>query len=123
LRVGLIETIPEITPEQDAQTQPTISTGRAPLCPESERYTYHALESSATLPGKWGAGYKKRVILRVDHHEREVGFVPATIREMVGVEIVYSWAPTKPGKTARCQYARDKAECEAVLARLRSGGE
>ena len=90
----------------------------APLCSVAQRYTFHAIESSATLPGKYGAGARRMAILRVDRHEQPVGFVPKTIRAMRGVEIVREWDPCKPGKTMRSEYQQNKAALAEALAAL-----
>lgn len=80
----------------------------------SKVYTFHALDSKTTLPGKYGMGYRKLAILRVDQSIRP-GYVPTRIAAINGVRILYSWRPSKPGKTARSQYARDLAEQAKIL--------
>ena len=87
-----------------------------PLVPVTDRYTYHVLTAAAKMPGKCRGVYKRVAVLRVDHHEREVGFVPKTIREMRGVEVVRTWERCNVGKTNACAYKVALCEAEQFAA-------
>lgn len=75
-----------------------------PLCPEQARYTYHVLTAAAQMSGSCRGVYKRVAVVKVDHHEHPAGFVPKTIREGRGVEIVRAWERLSVGKTERCAY-------------------
>lgn len=97
-----------------------VTTDQRPLAAPAERYTYHLLVSSAQMPNSCKGVYKRIAILRVDHHERPIGFVPKTIREMRGVEIVRTWERLNVGTTERCAYKLALREAETALAELRT---
>jgi hypothetical protein len=85
----------------------------------STRYTFHVLVSSASMPNNCKGTYKRVAVLRVDHHEREVGYTPKTIREIRGVEIVRTWERLHVGKTDACAYRVAIAEAETYAAECR----
>jgi hypothetical protein len=89
------------------------------IIPASGRYTFHVLTASASMPSSCKGTYKRVAVLRVDHHEREVGYVPKTIREMRGVEIVKTWERLHVGKTESCAYRVALAEAETYVAECR----
>lgn len=53
------------------------------------------------------------------HHERESGYVPRTIREVRGVEIVRTWERLHVGKTDACAYRVALVEAETYAAECR----
>jgi hypothetical protein len=81
------------------------------------RYTIHNLDSQCTIPGRYGLGYRRLAILRVDESIRP-GHVPKQIRRHRGVDVLYTWDPAKPGKTSRCRYQKNLIEQRAISARL-----
>lgn len=93
------------------------------IVPASDRYTFHVLVSSAKMPNTCKGVYKRVAVLRVDHHEREPGFVPKTIREMRGVEIAKTWEKLNVGKTEACAYRVALAEAETYAAECRRDAE
>ena len=97
-------------------TQPTASDlPAAPLCRESDRYTYHLVTSRACMPPSCRGDYRRVAILRVDRHEHVTDWAPLTIREQRGVEIVQTWEKCNVGKTERCAYKRALAAAAAKL--------
>ncbi len=89
-----------------------------PLCPASERYSYHVVVSSASMPSSCRGVYKRIAVLKVDHHEHPAGFVPKTIRELRGVTIERTWEKLAVGKTERCAYRVALAAANELIVEL-----
>ena len=87
--------------------------------PASARYTFHVLVSSASMPNNCKGTYKRVAVLRVDHHEREVGYTPKTIREIRGVEIMRTWERLNVGKTDACAYRVALSEADTYAEECR----
>ena len=60
----------------------------APLCAPIDRYTYHVIASAARMPASCWGRYGRVAIVRVDHHERPLGYVPERIVNLRGVRVV-----------------------------------
>ena len=91
-----------------------------PLPSPADRYSFHLLIAAANMGSSCKGVYKRIAILRVDHHEREIGYVPKTIRAVRGVEIVRTWERLNVGKTERCAYKVALAEAQQALTDMRA---
>lgn len=89
-----------------------------PLCSERERYTYHVISSAAPMPSSCKGVYKRVAVLRVDHHERPIGYKPERIAEVRGVEIIDTWERLNVGSTERCAYRRALADARVLAQKL-----
>lgn len=85
-----------------------------PLCPPDQRYTYHLLDKSAPFAGRFGR-YRRLAVVRVDHHERLEGYVPPTIRDTRGVNVLKTWDDLSWGKTARSEYGAALLDAQVFL--------
>ena len=91
-----------------------------PLCSLGERYTYHVVSASASMPNKcWGI-YKRVAVIEVDHHERPAGYVPERIADAYGITVCETWERLNVGKTEDCAYARALVDAQNTAQELRT---